>query len=342
MIDTIKIFTMINIEIFKKISNISNIKTSYDNETGQVFYKIINDHILGNLNSSLSIRVGDGTKYNFINKYYIEIEGSYHKFVMGYNSHDGFYNLQLICINLINIVEKNYNVKLPNYNHWFLQRVDIAICYDLEKQDNIKLYINNLSKCNFPRRNLKYYENESIYIAGTTTTLKIYNKLLEFYNNDYKKIKNLEFDLMEHLEKIKGFIRFECEIKKRKLKDLVNKRYVRVNQVFYKDLKDIWHEEFEKLLKILNTDLIPIRNQDEVKYRLNNKFKRVRANHLFEFYIHILTRGINDVKGDLDKSSYYKNLSDLKKCGIDFSQNLNLNTTKDYLDFNPFCSKEIL
>lgn len=31
MIDTIKIFTMINIEIFKKISNISNIKTSYDN-----------------------------------------------------------------------------------------------------------------------------------------------------------------------------------------------------------------------------------------------------------------------------------------------------------------------
>ena len=342
MIDTIKIYTMINHIVFDKILNCSDVKTSYNNKTGEVFYKIINDHILGNFNSSLSIKLGNGTKYQFANMYYIEIEGSYHKFVKGYNSHYGFYNLQSITIELIRTVENYYNIKLPSYKHWFLQRIDIAICYDLENQNNIKLYINNLSKCNFPKRNLKYYEDESIYIAGSTTTLKIYNKLLEFRNNDLKKFKNTSFDTVQHLEKIKGFIRFECEIKKRKLTAKYNKKYIRLNQIFYNDLKDIWKEEFQKFLKTVENDLNLIRNQDEVRYRLNCNFKKVRAKNLFEFYILIITRGISDVKENTDKSSYYKNLSDLRKCGIDFSQTLNINITRKYLDFNPFSSQEVL
>lgn len=74
MIDTIKIFAMIDINIHDKISNNSIIKTSYNSGTGEIFYKIINDKLEGSYSSSLSVRVGEGAKYNFKDKYYIEIE----------------------------------------------------------------------------------------------------------------------------------------------------------------------------------------------------------------------------------------------------------------------------
>lgn len=63
-----------------------------------------------------------------------------------------------------------------------------------------------------------FFYDESIYLSGTTTTLKIYNKLLEFKKHDLKKFVNSNFNLIEYLSVIQGFIRFECEIKKKMLK----------------------------------------------------------------------------------------------------------------------------
>jgi len=159
MIDTIKIYTMINRNTYEKIHNKSIVKTSYSMDTGEVFYNITNDHLKGSYDTSLSVRVGDGAKYRFIDMYYLEIEGSYHKILKGYNSHNGFYNLYDICNSLINLVSNSYNVKLPDIKHWFLQRVDIAIVFDLENQNNIKRYLENLHSCNYPRRNLKNYSD---------------------------------------------------------------------------------------------------------------------------------------------------------------------------------------
>ena len=110
MIDTVKIVSMINTRIFNTIKNNSIIKMSYDNGTGENIYTIINAHLKGSYSSSLSVKVGDGAKYGFQQMYYIEIEGSYHKLVRGYNSHKGYYNLQEIVIHLIDIVEKSYNI----------------------------------------------------------------------------------------------------------------------------------------------------------------------------------------------------------------------------------------
>lgn len=342
MIDTVKIVSMINVKIFNAIKSNSIIKISYNNGTGENIYTIINDHLEGSYSSSLSVKVGEGAKYRFQQMYYIEIEGSYHKLRKGYNSHQGYYNLQDIVIHLIQIVEKAYNIKLPNIKHWFLQRVDIAICYDLENQANIQTYIDNLSRCNYAKRKLKHYEGESIYITGTTTTIKIYNKLKEFEKNDLKKFKNTDFDLYTYKEKIKGFIRFECEIKKRKLKSIYNKRYIRVDQIFYSDLKKIWKNEFEKFLKSMDKELSIVREREEVKQRLYQVYSKRRAKHLYDFYLLILLRGISDLKKDTDKSSYYKNMADLKKAKIDFSQKIDLNMENKFINFNPFEEKEVI
>ena len=165
MIDTIKIVSMIDKHTYNKISENSIIKTSYNANTGEIYYKIVNDKLEGSYSSSLSVRVGEGVKYKFINNYYIEIEGSYHKLLRGYNSHNGFYNIISICKDLIKLVDNAYNIKLPDIKHWFLQRIDIAICYDLGNNLNVQSYINNLSMCNYARRNLKFYQDESIYLT---------------------------------------------------------------------------------------------------------------------------------------------------------------------------------
>lgn len=341
MIDTVKIVSMIDLHTYNTIKSASTVKTSYHSATGEIFYTIINDSIEGSYSSSLSVRVGEGSKYNFINMYYIEIEGSYHKLIRGYNSHNGFCNLAFISKELIKLVENTYNIKLPTAQHWFLQRIDIAICYNLENQENIKAYINNLNCCNYPRRKLKHYEEESIYLTGSTTTLKIYNKLKEFEKHDLKKFKNTDFNISEYLEQIKGFIRFECEIKKRKLTYFYNKKYIRVYSINYNDLKNIWYEEFSKFLKMLENDLNIVNERELIKERLFKMYKKVRAQNLFNFYLLISIQGLQEIRRCTNRSMYYKNISDLKKANIDFSQKLDIDLTNNIVSFNPFKEKEI-
>lgn len=75
MIDTIKIYSEIDKKTYDKIYSLAVIKTSYDNSTKDIFYEIINDHLEGSYSSQLSVRVGCGVKYGFVNQgYFIEIE----------------------------------------------------------------------------------------------------------------------------------------------------------------------------------------------------------------------------------------------------------------------------
>ena len=275
-------------------------------------------------------------------QYYIEIEGSYHKIVNGYNSHNGYYNIYNICTNLVKIVENYYEIKLPNMQHWFLQRIDIAICYDLQQNENVRNYINNLSMCQYPRRNIKTYQDESIYLTGSTTTLKIYNKLLEFKKHDIKKLKNTNFDIFTYINEIQGFIRFECEIKKKKLVDLYNTKFIRVRNINYGELKKVWCEEFMKLLKLFNTDLEIISDKKEIEKRLYTLYTERKANILYNFYLSIMVDGLRKVKKRNTKSTYYRNIADLQKAGIDFSQRYKIDLKKDLIEFNPFQYKEVV
>ena len=83
MIDTIKIYAEIDKKTYEEIQNKSIIKLAVDCHKDQLLYNITNDHLKGSYSSMLSVRVGCGSKYRFVNKgYYVEIEGSYHKIVM--------------------------------------------------------------------------------------------------------------------------------------------------------------------------------------------------------------------------------------------------------------------
>lgn len=345
MIDTIKIYSMIDKKTYEIIKSKSIVKTSYHNATGEIFYNIINDHLEGSYDSRLSVRVDLGSKYKFTDGYVIEIEGSYHKLLRGYNSHNGFYNLSEIVLALIRIVENSYEISLPSLSHWFLNRVDVAICFDLYSQENVLRYIENLHMCDYPRRNLSNfgdYGGTGIYYAGSSTTLKIYNKYSEFRKHDLKKFKNTDFDIINYLDKIKGFIRFEVEIKKKKLVNIYNKKYIRVRNILYKDLKDVWCEEFMKLLKLYENDLKLIRKKQDVEKRLYTIYKDVKARRLYNFYLSLVIDGTDIVKARTSHNVYYTNIRDLKKASIDFSQKLDISFDENLVDFNPFEWKEVV
>ena len=343
MIDTIKIYTMIDKNTYLSIKNLSTAKQSIDYSTGEIHYTIINAKVVGSYNNSINVRPDYGSKYGFEDKYSLSIEGSFHKIINGYNSHNGYYNLYKIVEWLISAVEHSYNVKLPNINHWFLQRCDIAICYDLGDNNNVRQYINNISLCGYPRRNIKHYQDESLYVSGTTTTLKIYNKMLEFRKHDMKKLFNSSFNIDNYLDKIKGFVRFECEIKKKKLEEIYNnKKYIRVKNVKYDDLKNVWSDEFMKLLKYFDSDLTVVKSKDEIRDRLIFVYGNTKGNNLYSFYSSIMLDGYNQVKKNNSRVSFWRKVNDLKSVNVDFSQKYKLDLENEIVDFNPFEWKEVI
>lgn len=347
MIDTLKIFTCINKKVYHIISEKSNIKCMYNKDTGEVFYEIINDSLEGTYDSRLSVRVLSCIKYNLFYKdsYCIEVEGSYHKIIKGHNAFDGFYNIQEIGLNFIKFVENAYDVKLPSLNHWFLQRVDITKSFDLLEQQKVCSYINSLKLISYPRRDMKFYTNETLYCPGQITTLKIYNKFLEFNKNDRLKVSRF-INVVDFLNRIKGFIRFECEIKKKKLINIYNKKFIRLTDVKYSDLENVWSEEFMKILKFDSKNLKRVRTKEEVRDRLSEKYKSAKALRLYQFFITILNDGYDTVKDEVSSSSFYRNITDLKSAGIDFSQsNFSDISTVNFdniIDFDPFLWKEVL
>lgn len=275
---------------------------------------------------------------------YLKLNGSYHKIINGYNSHNGYYNLSEIVLELKRIVENAYDIVLPDLQHWFVNRIDIAVCFDLENQKNVLGYLNNLSLCSYPRRQLKNYGDfggTGIYYAGSSTTLKIYNKYAEFKKHDMGKFRNTNFDLINYLSLIEGFIRFEVEIKKKKLVNLYDKKYIRVRNICYNDLKEVWKCEFMKLLKMYESDLKVVKSKEEVKQRLLTMYGSRKGKRLYSFYSVLIQDGINIVKTDFSHNVYYTNIRDLKRAGVDFSQMLDINY-ENIIDFNPFDFKEVV
>ena len=343
MVDTTKFFTFISKDIYDVIKYNSNIKCMYNESEKMIYYEVINSSLIASYDSSLSVRVSEASKY-LMKGYVIEVEGSYHKICKGHNAYDGYYNIQEICLGMIKLVENAYQIKLPELKHWFIQRIDITKVFDLSSNDNVKNYINNFRTLTFPRRNLKYYEDESLYISGQTTTLKIYNKLKEFLKHDKKKLLKFEnFNVFEFCKKIDGYVRFECEIKKKKIKSIYNnKKFIRVNSVKYSDFEKIWCDEFMKLLKFDDNEIKKVRDKESVYKRLNSYYNSRKASELYNFYLAIKVDGEKFIKNSMSKATFYRKRKELKEVGVDFCGCYKIyEEDKISVDFNPFYCKEV-
>lgn len=349
MLDTVRVFTKIDKNTFLKIKSSSVTSCRFREKTREIFYEISSDNLKGSYDSSLFVRADTGEKYGYDKDYILIIEGSCHKLMFGQNAYNGFYDLEIVVGILKDFVENAYDIKLPPYEKWFLQRVDISKCFDLTTQTRVINYINSLSNLDFPRRNLKYYIDSCIYFTGTTTTLKIYNKFLEYKVHDRSKLLKTDFNIEEFEEIIKGFVRFEIEIKKKKLQSIFEKEYkAKMRNLYCKDfnyemLEKVWCEEFMKVLKINYSDLKKVSNKITVKNRIYKSFDNAYATSLYNFYLSLVVDGCKSVKSITPKTTYYRKIKELKDLGIDFASNkisIVYSNKSDFIDI--FQMKEVV
>ena len=212
------------------------------------------------------------------------------------------------------------------------------------------LTLNSLKMLSYPRINRGTY-NTSLNFPGSSTTLKIYNKLVEFEKHDRSKLsKFVDFDVLSFENKIRGFVRFECEIKKRKLKKIYDKKYIRVTKVDYLILEKVWCDEFMKVLKIDDIKdkkiLKRVKTKEEVKQRLGEFYDERKRLRLYNFFILVLNEGYDLTRKMMSKPTFYRNIKDLKQVGIDFSmQEFEEIPRIDFnkiIDFDPFVWKEVI
>lgn len=183
-------------------------------------------------------------------------------------------------------------------------------------------------------------QTKACIVLGSTTTLKIYNKMLEFKKHDLKKVSNYNFDVVNFLRCICGFVRFECEIKKDKLKNVFHKKYLRCRNLCYEELKKIWSDEFMKILKFVDNDIKVVYDRESVHNRIFSVYESAKANLLYNFYLSIIVEGIENVKARTPRTTYYRNLKILKDLSIDVSQKYVFEEQEIYY-FNPFQAEEI-
>lgn len=343
MIDTVKMYSSIDDDLADFIVAKSTVKTSYNNLTKQVYYTITSDSLEGSYSSSISARVDNAGRYGR-EGFVLIIEGSYHKATKGQNAYDGFRDISLVCEGLISLVEENYSISLPKVSSWVILRVDISAVYDLGTNAQVQKYINNLSQCKFPRRQSFFRDNESVYVPSRICTLKIYNKLAEFKKNDLKRLRTTDFDIITHMSKINGFVRFEAELKKRKLLEFsADGKYTYCSELNYDDLKKMWEAEFMKLLKMYKTPMKKITSHNQARDLLFSIFTRRKANTLFSFMLaYIIDK--ESVRDNMSKATYYRNIKELKMAGIDVSQSLDITVdfNNEIIDFDPFSAQEVI
>ena len=119
-----------------------------------------------------------------------------------------------------------------------------------------------------------------------------------------------------------------------------NAKHIKVLDVSYEKLKNVWCDEFMKLLKFVRNDLNIVRGREEVKKRLNSLYKISQSNRLYNFYCAIQLNGLIDTKENMTNPTYYRNIKALKEAKIDFSQSYKVEE-KEVFYFNPFEFKEV-
>lgn len=330
MIDTVKIFSIVSKEIYAIMSKKMITRIAFDRSMGDAILYEFSSGQVPSYSSSIIVSFSDTAKYGLPVKYddymVLSLECSLHKVLKMQNAYQGFYDFADVVNNIIDMTSEYFCIDLPDFSEWYCSKVDIAICKDLTYNKEVVKYINSLSRCSYPRRKVRFFADECLYVSGTTTTLKIYNKLLEFKKNDMKKVSEKGFDIFTHMKIIDGFIRFECSIKKKKLMTLYapaeGLNFVKCSIVKYEDLYKVWSDEFMKLLKLVNSSFEKVWKKEEVKERLFNAYGQRKGLRLYNFYTSLMFDGYDAVKRITSSSRFYANISDLKKSGVDFSRGI--------------------
>jgi II/X family phage/plasmid replication protein len=325
------------------ITNFCVLRQGVDISTGEMLYKIVTSELEGSYDNRIMLQVRDydfdsmGQKIN--SKKYLVIECSVAKMRNGHNVYSDFYSIKDDIFFMINTIEKILNVKLPCWYLWQVLRVDVSQNYVLDSIYDVHDYIMKYNLISYPRRRVHKYSNTAIYFAGSTTTFKIYSKFDEYKKHDRKRIHNM---LQYNKDKIFSFeeftkkvLRFEVEIKKRKLEyDFLKSVCVYMLSDDY--LISVFNNEVDKVLKLVKSDYELVNDFVNVRDRLEQLYSSQKSKILFAFWNELVIMGYDEVKSRYAKKTFYRHLKDLRESGISFNNSDIKKVDDKYSDFIPY------
>lgn len=199
----------------------------------------------------------------------------------------------------------------------------------------------------YSRRKSSPYDN-GVMFSGSTTTCKFYGKGDEYKEHDYKRFNKyiareidlacgkdnydrveqklifLKWEIDKVLERAKRTIRFEVEIKPRKLKDIFNAEKITVDMLNDDILHNVMESELRKCIKE-DEDMDIVRRSDLVIDRLNVVYGTNRANCLYSVWAKMVQFGEKSVKSDFSKSTFLRYKKQLLDAGVSWMvTNVNL------------------
>jgi len=329
MIDTIILESPeISEETADIISDVSVSRFGIDFEKNQILYRFTNKNLKGTYDSSIRISI---KRDKWINVYcpnnkkyitekqecnpYLEIECSLHKFFLGHNIFGGSDNVKYQVKKLVEFINDEFSIKLPDYNNFVIKRLDYAKVYNLGS--NIDSFFQGFNNVYYPRRKCIKYDNTGLYFPGTYTTLKLYNKYEEFKKHDKKKLRKvLQPKKLYQLEqKAKGLLRIELEVKARKLRHIYNK-LPKLSEINISDIENQFNQELKRIFKVGSDKMKIYNNTKEVEKVIKENFSSQKANILLGTWYRLSIFGYDHVKNEMPKSTFYRHINDLKSVGV--------------------------
>lgn len=331
MIDTLKLKSpAISESMARDIEALLVQRTGVDNATGEEIYNLCSGSLPGSWSTSISVNVcredyvtmpatlysGPRTSRAACEPF-LEVEGSVHKAMMGHNVHGGPERLQPAVAWFVDYVGKKMGLQLPDWRGWFVRRIDVAEVYDLGSFEGVAQYLHGLGLARYPRRQPRRFGDETVFFAGTTTSLKFYHKGPEFAKNGHQGYGKVVGDRYASAtqEVANRCLRVELTIKAKKLKTLYGGNPL-AGEVVLSDMEALHDLETARVLKEGQSDMETVRSTEEVQARLNEVYDSRLSAVLFGTWLQMAALGEDAVRRTMARPSYYRHRKQLADAGI--------------------------
>lgn len=156
---------------------------------------------------------------------------------------------------------------------------------------------------------LTYDFRESNLIKSTDEKIRAASNI-EFVPSDVNApALSYQFEKMQHDLK-----KHDCFVNAMEYQ--MGERYPLIDEVTDEYLISVYETEMQKLLHEGKSEMETVRTHEAVRARLLDQYSKSRAKNLLAFWMRLSAEGEALVRIDYDKSSFYKNRSELEKVGI--------------------------
>lgn len=314
------------------------------NDTGEIVWEITRTNLRGSFDSRIMVKpmYEDCTKSKsgkpewHVSDPYLIVECSVAKAINGQNVYGVIEDMQGACERVRTLLQQLLGVTLPPTANWTVQRVDWAENFQLPYQA-VQEFFEGIYHVAFPRRKMQKYSNESIFVPGTTTTIKLYHKGPEFQKNDRKRLfvvlrneyqqnrphgappewaTNKASRRLTALQRLaNNRLRAEVELHAEKLDyDFGHKPKVREITTEY--LQAVFDKEIQRLMREGNGAVQIVRTSMAVRDRLDARFTQELAGLLHGFWLGLATHGEDDMKKRFTRPTFYRRRKQLVDSGV--------------------------